>query len=337
MGIHAPASILPSLALIEGASVAAHTTGEFVIDNGLWADAQPRISVAIPTYKHDCSYLITLLAGLDSAGAAIEVVAFDDGSANAELLARMAAAGRAAQVPVRIVAAAKNQGRAIARNRAIANTRAEWILLLDADMAPDYPAFIETYLSAVTRLGKPGVIVGGYSLKTAPKEGRFALHRWQAKRSECLPAAKRAKAPGRFVFSSNVLVHRDVLKKCPFDEAFAGWGWEDIDWGFRCARLFPIVHIQNTATHLGLDEDKVLMGKYAKSGLNFALLTRWHAKAAETMPLFRAAATLRKWPKWRRVALRLISGSVARSRSLPVSIRGRALKVWRALVYAEAL
>ena len=31
----------------------------------------------------------------------------------------------------------------------------------------------------------------------------------------------RARAPGRYVFTSNVLVHRRVLEACPFDEAFA--------------------------------------------------------------------------------------------------------------------
>ncbi len=330
--MHAPASIL-----IKGASAAVAPMGELVVDNGLWAAAEPRISIAIPTYRHDCSHLIRLLAGLDSAGGAIEIIAYDDGSADAALLSRMTAAGREVSVPVRIVGAAKNRGRSIARNRAVANARADWVLLLDADMAPDNASFIETYLAAIARLGRPGLIVGGYSLKTAPREGRFALHRWQAARSECLDAAARARAPARYVYTSNVLVHRDVLKLVPFDEAFAGWGWEDIDWGFRASKVFPIVHIQNTATHLGLHSDRKLMANYKASARNFALLARWNARAVEAMPLYRAALSLRRWPPWRRGLVRALSGAVAAARPLPASLRGRALKLWRACLYAETL
>jgi hypothetical protein len=136
------------------------------------------------------------------------------------------------------------------------------------------------------------------------------------------------------VFSSNVLVHKDVLEACPFDEKFEGWGWEDTDWGLCVEGQFPIHHIDNPATHLGLDDDKSLMGKYARSGANFARMAERHPKAAATMPLYKAAKTARGLP------LRFVFKGVARllvKLPLPVALRGRALKAWRALVYAEAI
>ena len=60
-----------------------------------------------------------------------------------------------------------------------------------------------------------------------------------------------------------------------------------------------------------------------------------HRDEAEQMPLYRMARLLRGMPM-RRFATGL-ARNVALIRGLPLALRGRALKVWRALVYAEAL
>jgi glycosyltransferase involved in cell wall biosynthesis len=302
--------------------------------NAAWSEASPRLSIVIPTYADDASPLIRALAELPGADA-VEIVVYDDGSCDSALLARMEAAADCVATPVRIVASAANRGRAGARNRAVAHARAEWLLLLDADMAPDFRNFLTAYLSAAAGATGPQLVVGGYSLRQAPFAERFALHRWQARNSDCIRADERAKAPGRYVFTSNVLAHRRVLDACPFDEAFAGWGWEDADWGLRVHAQFPIVHIDNNATHLGLDDDTALMGKYGCSGANFALLARRHPKPLSRTPLYRAVATARRLPF--RPQLTAATARIVNSHRLPVGVRGRALRAWRALVYAEAL
>lgn len=307
---------------------------ESVHDNVFWPGAAPRISVCVPCYRHDVSPLVESLAKCEASGLA-EIVIYDDGSVDHELLAKMQTAAGSARIAVRIVSALDNRGRAAARNAAIEHARADWILLLDADMAPDSVDFIASYLNAIDAAGSPAVVVGGYSLKTAPDDRAFALHRWQARKSECVPSRVRALSPGRYVFSSNVLVHHDVLAACPFDEEFAGWGWEDTDWGLRAQKRFPIVHIDNTATHLGLDSADALMGKYARSGANFARMAARHPEEAAEMPLFRMAKRARAVPF--RKPFKELVGQVARADNLPVALRGRALKAWRALVYAEAL
>jgi len=53
------------------------------------------------------------------------------------------------------------------------------------------------------------------------------------------------------------------------------------------------------------------------------------------MPLFRMARRLRGLPL--RGMARELSRWAAQTRFLPLALRGRALKAWRALVYAEAL
>ncbi|MDP3737575.1 MAG: glycosyltransferase [Hyphomonadaceae bacterium] len=309
-------------------------TLETVFDNVFWAGCAPRLSIVIPSYRHDASNLIDQLARCVASPLA-EIIVYDDGSRDHSLLASMQEAASSARAAVRIVSCPVNRGRAAARNAAIAHARAAWILLLDADMAPESANFIETYLEAEEKIDHPALVVGGYSLRFAQKNSQVALHRWQAETSECVPAEVRRKAPGRYVFSANVMVHREVLESRPFDERFEGWGWEDTDWGLRAEQAFPIMHIDNPATHLGLDDDKSLMAKYAKSGENFARMAANHPEQAAEMPLYKAAIGFKRWPLLK--LFRAIAGGLAAVHLLPTGLRGRFLKVWRAMVYAEAL
>lgn len=309
-------------------------SGERIHDNVYWRGAAPRLSVCVPVYRYDATRLLDALAGCASSSL-VEIILYDDGSGDDDLLAKLEAqAGRMAAA-VRIVSAAANRGRSAARNAAMRHARTDWYLLLDADMIPDDSKFLENYLDVMDVTWEPAVIVGGYSLNSAPKDRKFALHRWQAEASECLTAAARSAAPGRYVFTSNVLVHRLVLQACPFDARFAAWGWEDTDWGLRAQHWFSVRHIDNTATHMGLDADRDLVAKYARSGENFALMTTRHRDEAEQMPLYRMAKRLRTLPM-RRQAARVVRW-VALFRGLPLALRGRALKTWRALIYAETL
>lgn len=309
-------------------------SGERIHDNAYWRGAAARLSVCIPVYRNDVTKLMDALAACKSSSL-VELVFFDDGSGDAELLAKLEAHAGRVPAAIRIVSAATNRGRSAARNAAIRHARCDWLLLLDADMMPDSEGFLEGYLDAMDTTWEPAIIVGGYSLKTASTDKAFALHRWQAEASECLPAAKRNEAPGRNVFSSNVLVHKLVLDACPFDERFAAWGWEDTDWGLRAQRWYPVRHIDNTATHLGLDTDAALMAKYGRSGPNFVLMATRHHDEAQRMPLFRAAKRFRRLPM--RKTLTAMAGFAAQARWLPLGLRGRALKAWRALIYAGAL
>ena len=329
--MHAPMRmVLQSLAGAPPASL------ETVHDNSRWAEAEAgaRLSIIVPTYKHDASSLITSLAELPGAED-VEIIVYDDGGCDPILSARMARAAERMATPVRVITSLANRGRAGARNQAIAHARAEWMVLLDADVAPDFRNFLTAYISAIASAAGPALIVGGLSLRQAPFHERYALHRWQARRSECIAPEDRAQAPGRYVFTRNVLVHRLVLEACPFDEAFADCGWEDIDWGLRVQLEFPIVHIDNTATHLGLDDDAALMVKYGRSSAGYALLAARHPEPLRQTPLFRAATAARRLPF--RPALRAATARIASSQRLPLSVRGRAFTAWCALIYAEAL
>ncbi|MEO1027933.1 MAG: glycosyltransferase family 2 protein, partial [Pseudomonadota bacterium] len=151
--------------------------------------------------------------------------------------------------------------------------------------------------------------------------------------SECLPAETRQISPGLHIFTSNALVHKTILDLVPFDDGFKGWGWEDVDWGIRIAEKFPIHHIDNTATHLGIDRDEDLIRKYGGSGSNFARLIEKHPQLSTQMKLAGLVQRLRWLPFpgfWAVLAKR-----AAASKTIPIRLRLKALKAFRAFSYVR--
>lgn len=293
------------------------------------------LTILVPTYHDDASRLIQALSACAGADET-RLVVFDDGSRDAALTEALTLSLADYPGETRLVTSPQNVGRSEARNRLLAEAATDWVLLLDADMLPDDHLFLVRYLDAVASTSQPSVVAGGFSLKRTRPTPDQTLHAMQSMRSECLTARDRLRDPGRFVFTSNILVHREVLGAVAFDEGYKGWGWEDVDWGLSVARQYPVHHIDNTATHLGLDSDDALLAKYGSSAENFARLVARHPASARTMALYRLARRLRLLGPVRRPLADLFEAA-ARAHSLPGRIRLFALKFYRALIYAGAL
>ncbi|MBA4792478.1 MAG: glycosyltransferase [Phenylobacterium sp.] len=304
---------------------------ETLFDNGAWAGAAPRLSVLVPFKGDDPCLLLDLLAREPMAA---EVVVLDDGTADPDLTARVRSALDRSPLPARLVTLAKNEGRARGRNRLVSHARAGHFLFLDSDMAPDSSSFLSTWLALIDQ-ENPAVAFGGFSLDQAPPRRDHALHRAMAGHSDCLPAEVRALNPEKHVFTSNLLVRRDVFAAEAFDEGFAGWGWEDVEWGMRVARRWPIRHIDNTATHLGLDPAPVIAAKYEQSAANFARVVAAHREVVSAYPSYRAAKLLKRAPL-RRLWRPLIK-AYALAELAPVRSRAFAMRLYRAALYAEAV
>ena len=200
-------------------------------------------------------------------------------------------------------------------------------------MLPDTPDFLERW-TAVADSGA-AVAFGGFTLDQTPPRPEHALHRAMALKSDCTPAPERAKAPEKHVFTSNLLVHRDVFETIGFDEGFSGWGWEDVEWAMRVARQHPILHIDNTATHLGLDPAPVMAAKYEQSAANFALVVASHREVVRAYPSYKVAKLLKSVPLhgvWRPMLKQM-----ALSEAAPVSLRAFAMRLYRAALYSEAV
>ncbi len=153
--------------------------------------------------------------------------------------------------------------------------------------------------------------------------------------TDCAPVEERRKAPEKHVFTSNLLVRRDVFESEAFDESFAGWGWEDVEWAMRVARHYPILHVANTATHLGLDAAPAMARKYEQSAANFARVVSGHREIVERYPSYRVACALKRVPL--RAAWRPWLKIFALTEIAPLAARALAMRLYRAALYAEAV
>jgi len=302
-----------------------------ITDNAAWAAARPLLSVLIP-FKGDDP--VRLLASLDGPGSAVEILVLDDGGGDDALAARVAAMVGGLARPARFIRLPVNRGRSAARNRLALDARGRRMLFLDSDMAPDSPTFLENWLAFADRRD-PAVAFGGFSLDRTPVSAIHALHRAMALKSDCAGAKRRRLTPEKSLFTSNLLVRRDVFLSERFDEAFAGWGWEDVEWAMRVGRRYRIEHIDNTASHLGLDSAGVLAAKYEQSVANFARVARAHHDIVRAYPSYRAARALRRAPLRR--YWRPMLKSAALAEQAPVSWRALAMRAYRAALYADVV
>lgn len=304
-------------------------------DSPAYEAARPTLSVLIPFLRDDPGALLGRLDDEAAAlGGAVELVVLDDGTGDADLTAALMRQVGAARLPVRLITLTANEGRAQGRNRLATAARGRTWLFLDSDMRPDRPDFLQAWLALVRR-EDPAVAFGGFSLLQAPTDAQFAVHRALADRSECLPVEVRRLTPEKYVYTSNLLVRRDVFESEAFDPGFTGWGWEDVEWAMRVSRAHPVLHFDIPATHMGLDTVESLMRKYEQSAGNFARVIARHPDIIATYPSYRAAQKIRRLPG-RRV-LRGLARAWALRDGLPVASRAFALRLYRAALYAEAV
>jgi glycosyltransferase involved in cell wall biosynthesis len=245
----------------------------------------------------------------------------------------MAARIERLKLPARLIALSSNEGRAKGRNRLARHARGRHLLFLDSDMLPDPIGFLARW-AAVAADDTP-VAFGGFTLDQTPRRPEHELHRAMALKSDCTPAPERAKEPEKHVFTSNLLVRRDVFETIGFDEGFAGWGWEDVEWAMRVAQRHPILHIDNSATHLGLDTAATLAAKYEQSAGNFARVVAAHRDVVSAYPSYKVATKLKALPL--RHAWRPMLKTFALNEAAPTPLRALALRLYRAALYSDAV
>lgn len=236
----------------------------------------PRLSILIPVYNWDLSPLLkAILAEIDAFDLSREVgvIVIDDSSSDARLLAGNAAFIAAHGRPfLKCRALGSNVGRSAIRNMLADEAHGEFLLFLDCDVLPDAPDFIRNYLSHAKGDGFD-VVCGGISYRTRVMKGaEYDYHAYLGNKKEVKAAAVRNLAPWRHILTSNIMVRKSVFQTTHFDERFTGYGYEDIEWGVRLAEKFRVLHIDNTASHLGLVTRAKAYEKMRNSVPNYLLL-----------------------------------------------------------------
>ena len=299
------------------------------VNEGARRSASPILSVLVPTYRDDPRPLLAALAadGSDE----VEIIIYEDGAPDADLSEALRAAVLYAPIPARQITAPVNLGRSAARNRLGDLARGQWLLFLDADMRPP-ERFLTRWIDILSQ-SPADAVFGGYE-PCAPASTAEAVHAALAHASDVRSAVERNEIGAVAVCSSNLAVRRSFFGQVPFDEAYSGWGWEDVDWALRAAEAGRVAHADNPAGHGGLESVERLLAKFGVAGPNFARLLARHPDYA-ARPGARLALKLRRW----RVAApaKAAGAMIARATLLPVRVRALGLKLFRAAAAAGDL
>lgn len=208
------------------------------------AGLDPRVSVVLLTYNWPRALELMLESLARQTQLPYEVIVADDGSTEetAALIKRMA---DGYPVPLRHVWQEDKGFRAArARNRGIAASRGDYVILLDGDMLV-HPQFVADHLMLAER----GYFLQGGRLKATPEQSRRLLagskpvfapwtkadfdefdgtRRLYAFRSPMLARWKARSRNGGRVMSCNMSFWRDdLLRVNGFDERMEGYGAED--------------------------------------------------------------------------------------------------------------
>jgi len=297
-------------------------------DNG----SPPSLSVLIPFFRDDPSALVAALADVGDVSA--EILLYDDGNQDETLTQNIQRAADNAQCSVTLITAYENKGRSFGRNYLFNAAKADWVLFLDADMHPYTRNFLKNYIDII-KTNQADIIFGGFQVEAKRGPAATEIHRKMSLISDCENAAKRQALGPKNVASSNLCVKKHVLIEEPFDDNFIGWGWEDSEWAARTSKAYRLIHIDNPALHLGLETTSTLLSRFKTSGPNYARFTEKHPEIAKSLPLYQWTMTLKKWPIHK--ALRPILSLIVKFRFMPMGLRIRALKLWRASWYTEAM
>jgi glycosyltransferase involved in cell wall biosynthesis len=229
-----------------------------------------RASVVIPT-RDKARYLALTLASFSlQTTRAFELVVVDDGSGDDTQAVLDQSAER---LPLRRFHQPP-RGRAAARNTGLAAAQAEIVIFCDDDRIVT-PDFVAKHLEAQSK--RRGLIIGEPRCISSP--GRFTSQelvnsfdaialrfgseeRWW--RDACLPAVAHHGphltgflAPWMMCRTSNLSVpRRDLVAVGGFDEAFHGWGLEDVELCYRLHRAGLSTTVERAAVNYHQEHPK---------------------------------------------------------------------------------
>ncbi len=290
---------------------------------------RPVLSVSIPIRREDPRPLVERLGeeiAREGLAARVEIVVLDDGGDDPALAQRVASSLARIGARTRLLAATPAIGRAAARNRLASAAHGAWSLFLEPDSLPAADDFLAKWLDVIAGHA-PWIAVGAAHGHGAGRSGPDPL---------VLALAPTDGAPPPLASPASLLVHCDILAREPFDEAFVGRGWEDVEWAVRARRRAPILMVDMPLTRTPPADEAAALERCRSAARNFARLVRRHPELVRSSPAFRAAQVFASAPALSRLRP-LLARAAQRPGLAPRGVRALAAELWRASWYGEAL
>lgn len=211
------------------------------------------VAVIIPAYNpgpplEDC--LASVCAQATHAQA--EIIVVDDGSSPAVQIESFPSRARLLQLPC-------NFGRAAARNAGAAAASATLMVFLDSDCVPDSQNWLQAHVDA---------LAGGAVAASGPLRGDgpgfWDRYQREASARRC---AQHADGKAYAGTTANLSVRADAFAQAGgFDEAYAGYGFEDRDLLLRLASLGRIEWVDAPVRHMDVLSLSAIRVKLTEAG-----------------------------------------------------------------------
>ena len=217
------------------------------------------LSILIPVYNYPIAALLkSLHEQCVAGGIAFEILVQDDAST----LFYIDNTEAATALPhCKFEANKANLGRTHTRKILAEKAAFETLLFLDADVMPASSQFIKNYVEFI---GTKNVVLGGYAY-TNNNDPDKSLRYTYGKSREEKPASERNKNTYASVFSGNILIDKQVFIDNNYADNLNFYGL-DIYFSYKLYyNAVPVIHIDNTIYHLGLESNKVYFDKQLQS------------------------------------------------------------------------
>jgi hypothetical protein len=231
------------------------------------------ISVLIPIYNFNVAKLVKdLHAQLTYANVVFEIILGDDTSTqqyNNEKLAELQC--------VTYFSLSENIGRAKIRNLLVEKANFPYLLFMDCDAAIASSLYINNYIVEISRNATPVCIIGGVAYRKQKPNPKYYL-RWDyGNKREATDADIRNVKPYKSFTFFNAVFSKSIFDIIKFDESFSTYGNEDTFFGNQLRNTkTPVIHINNTLFHDGLDTNEEYVNKVETSVDN--LISLFHSK-----------------------------------------------------------
>ena len=216
------------------------------------------LSILIPNYNQKVVKLVkSLLEQVKENGYIAEIIVGDDASDEEVYKSNMVIEG---WDRVKIIRQNIQLGRARTRNMLADESKYDKLLFIDSDAMIINSDFLKNYLE----LNQDSQLInGGVSYSEIFPENSKLLLRWRyGKKKEERSASFRNKNPYASFSTFNFFIEKKLFQSIRFNENLTGYGHEDTLFGFELKKInIPVVHIDNSLMHIGLEENDVFLQK----------------------------------------------------------------------------